>query len=873
MTLAPGVRLGVYEILDKVGEGGMGEVYRARDTRLQRDVAIKVLPELFAADPDRLARFEREAQTLAALNHPNIAQIYGVVDAPVAHGHALVMELVDGEDLSVIIGRGVLPLADTLPIARQIADALEAAHEHGIVHRDLKPANIKVRPDGTVKVLDFGLAKAIEPAAREFGRANLMDSPTLTSPAMTQAGVILGTAAYMAPEQARGRPVDRRADIWAFGCILYEMLSGRRPFAGGDLTDVLAAITRDAPDLAALPAATPAPIRTLIGRCLEKDPRERLRDIGEARIVLAHPARTDAPAPVRRGSIARVAIAVAGVLAGGAAARWLLPRPVEPATTMVSLRQLTETPGAEINPDISPDGRQVLYAAGREGARNLYLLRVGGGRAINLTPGAKSDNVQGAFSPDGERIAFRSSRDGGGLFVMGATGESVRRLTSAGADPRWSPDGKRLVYATEAVRDPYSRLTRSELWTVDVDSGATAKVWAGDGVEPAWSPHGRRIAFWANTAGQRDIWTIAVSGGAPVAVTKDAATDWAPEWSPDGRWIYFVSDRGGSPNIWRIAVDESTGAVRGTTEPVSNGVRGITRARFSRDGSRMVLGAVDRSFELTLSDFDVAHPDAGAVRHTIRSASLGWCSPSHDASWLACTSRTGQEDIVLLRADGGETRRLTDDPFKDRIPVWTPDDKTVVFMSTRSGAWQLWTVGADGAGLHQLTELGEGVTWGAVSPDGARLALGAFSHKPFGVRLLDLTKIATAAAPFAPVAARMNIDSWSSDGRLLTGTQADGSENPSRLIIWDLSTQRLYRQIDLPLLRSSSLGAVFVPGTHDVLTNTADGVVLVNGDTGEWRVIRKMEPPIETRISGDGRTLVVERAGTEEDLWLMEFKR
>ena len=889
MTLGIGTRLASYDITGVIGAGGMGEVYRARDTRLNRDVAIKILPDLFAADPERLKRFEREAQTLAALNHPNIAQIYGIVDVPtvaqgvrpVCDGAALVMEFIEGEDLAQRIARGAIPFDDAIPIARQIADALEAAHDKGIIHRDLKPANIKVRPDGVVKILDFGLAKTMA-ACPEGLRADdvaqrvspaLANSPTFTSPAMmTATGIVLGTAAYMAPEQARGKTVDKRADIWAFGCVLFEMLCGRRPFAGAELTDVLAAIVRDAPDLSALPLETPRAIRHLIERCLEKDVRERLRDVGEARIALAHPMRPDtvaAPEPSRARTL--IAVAAVAILAGTGLAWLLLPRGGDVPPAIASLRQLSEAPGAEINPDISPDGRQVLYAAGPEPARDLYLLRVGGGRAIKLTAGSGSDNVEGAFSPDGERIAFRSSRDGGGLFIMGATGESVRRLTSSGADPRWSPDGARLAYATEPVVDPYSRLTRSSLWIVDMASGNSTKLWDGDAVQPAWSPNGQRIAFWANTEGQRDIWTIAASGGPPVSVTHDAATDWAPEWSPDGRWIYFVSDRGGSPNLWRVRIDETTGGISGAQEPVTNGVRAIASARFSRDGSRMVLGAVDRRFDLSLADFDRAHPETGAVRQTIRSASLGWCAPSRDASWLACTSRAGQEDIVLLRADGSETRRLTDDEARDRIPVWSPDDKAIVFLSRRSGVWDLWRIGVDGAGLRQVTT-NAGVTWCAFSPDGARVAIPVYARTSFGFRFVDVTQTPTATSPVTPSTARMDVDSWSSDGALLAGTEGDGAGNPLRLIVWDLSAQRVRLRLDLPLQRSSSLSASFVPGTHDVLVNTLEGITLVNGDTGAWRVIRRMDPPIETRISGDGRTLLIERAGIEEDLWLMEFK-
>ncbi|HJZ74471.1 MAG TPA: serine/threonine-protein kinase, partial [Vicinamibacterales bacterium] len=289
MSLQQGTRVGPYRIVSAIGAGGMGEVYRAHDATLNRDVAIKVLPDLFAADPERLARFTREAQTLAALNHPGIAHVYGVVNG------ALVMEFADGEDLSAIIARGPLPLTDALPIARQIADALDASHEHGIVHRDLKPANVKVRPDGTVKVLDFGLAKAMDPTPSSSaagpvgpgsGPANaVMNSPTFTAHA-TKMGVILGTAAYMAPEQARGRAVDKRADIWAFGVVLFEMLAGRRPFDDDEVTGVMARVLERDPEWTLLPATLPPALRALLERCLAKDPKARLRDIGDARHTL-----------------------------------------------------------------------------------------------------------------------------------------------------------------------------------------------------------------------------------------------------------------------------------------------------------------------------------------------------------------------------------------------------------------------------------------------------------------------------------------------------------------------------------------------------------------------------------------------------------
>jgi eukaryotic-like serine/threonine-protein kinase len=884
MNLHTGDHIGPYEIVAVIGAGGMGEVYRARDTKLHRDVAVKILPAIFAADADRLARFEREARTLASLNHPHIAQIYGLVDLPAGSGsggYALVMECVDGEDLAQRLNRGRLPLDESLLIARQIAEALEAAHERGIVHRDLKPANVKVAPDGTAKVLDFGLAKALAAGDADIPPlvgGELANSPTFTSPvAMTQMGIILGTAAYMSPEQARGKPVDRRADIWAFGCVLYEMLAGSRPFGGENLTDTLASIARDRPDLARLPASVPPTVRTLIERCLDKDPRERLRDIGEARIALAHPSSLSTlPPPMlqrRRASNwpTRLGWAAAGLFAGAGGVVWWGGRHVDrPAAPVV--QQLTEMPGAEVNPDIAPDGRQVLYAAGTAGHHDIYVLRVGGGRAINLTASSLSDNLQGAFSPDGERIAFRSERDGGGLFVMGATGESVKRVTSTGFDPRWSPDGKRLAYSTEAITDPYSRIVRAELWTADVDSGASTRLSTGDAVQPSWSPHGSRIAFWANAAGQRDVWTVAASGGSPVAVTADAATDWAPEWAPDGGALYFVSDRGGSPNLWRVTIDESSGVPSGAPTMVTNGVRAIGSARFSRDGLRLVLEATDRSFELSLADLDPATADRDAVRSTLRSPSLGWCAPSRQAVWLACSSRTGREDIVLLSSDGTQTRRLTDDGFKDRIPAWSPDDRTIMFMSSRTGRWELWAIGADGSGLRQLTDMRADLAWGAWSPDGKRIA--AASGAPFGLWFLDASRTSTReTALFVPSATPVGADSWSSDGALLAGTETNRAGNPSAVTIWDVNARRLLKRIDVPVIRSSALDVSFIARTHNLLANTADGVAVVNADTGEWRLIRKATPPMETRISGDGRTLLVERPTVEADLWLMEFRK
>ena len=421
--MTPGAQIGPYTIVAKLGEGGMGEVYRARDPKLKRDVAIKVLPADVANDRERLARFQREAEVLASLNHPHIAHVYGIEE------NALVMELVEGEDLSQRIARGPIPLDEALPIAKQIAEALEAAHEAGIVHRDLKPANVKVRPDGTVKVLDFGLAKALDQGSgtRDQGSGDLANSPTITSPAMTMRGVILGTAAYMAPEQAKGKAVDKRADIWAFGCVLYEMLTGRAPFGGETITDVIAAVVKSDPDWSALEASTPHQIRRLLARCLTKDPRARLRDIGDARVLFEEDERVQPLAipPAARSRWAVVvpwAIAATAVIAAIAVAipSWRTPT----ARTPVRFLEPVLNPRIAPNPVLAPDGSFLVYVTDSLQHRRLSEVET---REMPGTKGATAPFV----SPDGRWIGFYAN---GKLKKIAVDGREPVEVAAVSAD-------------------------------------------------------------------------------------------------------------------------------------------------------------------------------------------------------------------------------------------------------------------------------------------------------------------------------------------------------------------------------------------------------------------------------------------------------
>ena len=417
MSLGPGTRLGPYEIVSALGVGGMGEVYRARDTKLNREVALKVLPSGVALDPDRLARFKREAQMLASLNHPNIAAIHGFEDS--GEIHALVLELVEGETLADRIARGAVPLEDALPIARQICDALEAAHEHGIIHRDLKPANIKVRPDGSVKVLDFGLARAVEASPA----SGMSLSPTITSPAMmTGAGMLLGTAAYMAPEQARGKTVDKRTDVWAFGCVLYEMLTGKRTFEGDEITDVLAAVVRAEPEWNRLPSQTPSSIRRLLRRCLEKDRLRRLDSAAAARLEIEEndstPSLIESEGSTRVRGRERLAwsLAIVSVIAAIALALFALLRTTTPeAETLRFFLGL-------------PDGWTLPTAAG----------------PLDLSASSV------VVSPDGRRVALVALNSNGisQIWIQSLDALAARALggTEGGHSPFWAPDSRALGF-------------------------------------------------------------------------------------------------------------------------------------------------------------------------------------------------------------------------------------------------------------------------------------------------------------------------------------------------------------------------------------------------------------------------------------------
>jgi eukaryotic-like serine/threonine-protein kinase len=754
MPLVAGAGLGPYQIVALLGSGGMGEVYRARDPRLGRDVAIKILPAAFSGDADRLRRFEQEARATAALNHPNIVTVYSVEQSEGVH--FLTMELVEGRPLAQVIPPDGLPLDDLLAIAIPLADAVAAAHERGITHRDLKPANIMIGAgvhSGRVKVLDFGLAKLLEP---DVERASTMTMPA----AGTAEGRIVGTVAYMSPEQAAGKVLDARSDLFSLGVILYEMATGHRPFQGDSAVSILSSILKDTPtSIAELNRAVPPELARIVRRCLVKDPARRYQtaadlrneleelkhDIDAGAAVVATPP-VEPYARLSRGAWAAAAVVA---LIGAAAIYYVWGRSRVDATQTGAagerrFTQLTTQAGVEQFPSLSPDGKWIVYDGNQSGNSDIYLQGVGGQNAINLTKDSPDDDTQPAFSPDGELIAFRSDRQGGGVFVMGRTGESVRRMSDFGYTPAWSPDGTQLVFDTFPPN--LFGISTSELWVLTVATGEKRRL-SNDGIQPTWSPHGYRIAYWSvfekGGQGRRDIYTIPATGGDPLPVTSDDAIDWNPAWSPDGRYLYFSSSRGGSMNLWRIAIDERSGTVVGQPEPLTAPSSFAGHLSISADGSRLAYASLGRTSNVQKVSFDPASGAVTANPATVLGGSrfLSTVALSRDGQWLVYYTIGNQLDIAISRSDGTGERELTHDPANDRNPVWSVDGREIFIWTNRTGKNQIWSIRSDGSQLRQLTFAADGMSsYNVLSPDGSRIVYEGIAADADKMFILDLAK-------------------------------------------------------------------------------------------------------------------------------------
>ena len=719
MATLTGAQLGPYTILAPLGAGGMGEVHRARDTRLDREVAIKVLPEAFARDPERMARFQREAKVLALLNHPNIAGIHGFEE--VEGQRFLVMELVEGATLADRLRDGAMPIEDGLTINRQIAEALEAAHERGIIHRDLKPANVKITPDGAVKVLDFGLAKAM--AEDDRSQSMIANSPTITAQ-HTRPGVILGTAAYMSPEQARGRPVDRRTDIWSFGVVLYECLSGQKPFGGETATDLIAKILEREPDWGALPETTPSNVRMLLQRCMQKDRKQRLRDIGEAWVVLDGALAGDFSvaglAPVRSLPTWRRALPwfVCTILVTALVALWFSTWPAKQAVMRFNLaipesQALTAAPFPKT--DISADGTKIVFEGQHESKSQLYLRHI---HQLDATPLANTDDADCPFfSPDGEWIAFAQKGKLRKISVLGGPATTIcdaanLRGGSWGADGTivFSPDRNSGIWRVPAAGGEPAKLT-------DVGTGGGSHRW------PQLLPDGKTALFTASSQSSNYTDAKIVALSLETLEQKDVVRGGTfSRYVPSGHIVFARSG-----TLMAVPFDAGKLEVTGSAIPILESVdwgpgTGCVQYAFSRTGTLLYLSGSAAGEEMLPIWIDREGKESPISQHKRVYSEVRFAP---DGTQLAASIMDGANtDIWILEIERDAFMRLTTDEAFDQFPVWSPDGKWIAFGSDRGkSALNLYRQLADGTRETErlTTSDNRQIPW-SFSPDGSILA-------------------------------------------------------------------------------------------------------------------------------------------------------
>ena len=900
-----GRRLGVYQLQELLGAGGMGEVYRARDTKLGRDVAIKILPRAFTSDPERLARFEREARMLASLNHPNIGSIYGLEEADAVR--ALVLELVGGETLADKLAHvstrkspaSGLPVAESLTIARQIADALDAAHEKGIVHRDLKPANVKITPQGVVKVLDFGLAKAV---AADGATPDLTQSPTVTVGG-TREGIILGTAAYMSPEQARGKPVDKRTDIWAFGCVVYEMLTGRVAFGRDTITDTLAAIVAREPDWSRLPAATPASIRRLLVRCLDKDQRRRLHDIADGRIdiedALTASATVVADAvPVGSPTRRRFEWSIAGVLLLTLVATILFYRVGRPvsssdATPVFSrIVRLTTGPAQEVGPVISPDGKWVAYLSNAGGTTDVWVKFLSGGDPANLTASAGLDITGGTgisgldISPDGTRIAVMAKPHG--AKTPFATWEipaplpgAPRKLLEDGLfGLRWSADGRQIAFIRAGAS------AGDALWVADGD-GANRReiIKAQRGMHvhwPAWSRDGfiyftRTFTPVANLD-QADIYRINSRGGTMEPVVATARRAMFPLPTPDGGGlIYAANPTTADLSLWWRPPEG------GEPRRLTLGIGEFAEPRMSADGRTVVCALYESRQSLNRISVTSSVAQIEPITDGYNGDLDPNVAPVGDRL-VFNSSRAGNRNLWTTRLDGSDPRPLTSGPWNDDRPAFSPDGLQVAFVSDRDGQRGIWLVGRDDGGSPR--KLINAETLGALSwsRDSSRVV---YSAGTGGWPELWTVSVADGRRARLPTPGAASEPAWSPT-RDVIAYMSPTTSGPSftKVALVDSTGKAVYMKLPPP---PADLSAGFAAGTPAwapdgrrlaVVTNSvSDPASIWIVDPDAQTPYRKLlELPAGPRIRGvtwtpDGSTLIIGKHDATSDIVLLAQTR
>ena len=875
--LAPGATLGPYRIDGLIGAGGMGEVYRARDPRLGRDVAIKVLPRQLAADPSRRERLLKEARSAAALNHPNICTVHEVGQAD--GRDYIVFEHIEGRTLSSLKRPDGMPLGELVELFLPLSDALDYAHRRGIVHRDLKPANLMVSALGLPKILDFGVAKGV---ALTVG--------TSASEA-TGVGIVLGTAGYMSPEQALGRPVDARSDVFAFGCVLYEMASGRRAFDGASFIEITDALLHRGPEpLSRLRPDLPPAVDQIVQRCLQKEPEARYQRMSEVAADMrdlqtrghAPPSRVDTA--VRRGSespLTRrvVSAALAAAVVAGAVAYWrlgmgtALPRLLNPA-------QVTVAASLEDYPTWSPDGRTLAFESNESGNWDIWLTQLGGGLPVNRTADHPGEDRYPSWSPDGRQIAFWSDRDGSGYYVVPTLGGPAQRVAATVpgpgspyySPPQWSTDGTELAYV---MYQPVGARFDSFVEIVSMVTRDTRRL-ALPGTQEcrldlSWSRDSRHLAYvdaaW-QVAETAQLRVLRLADGHSATLTDERANVRGPAWSPDGRHLYFSTNRTGASDLWRLPVADD-GTADGAAEQVTTAVE-VRHAGFSADGRRIAFSKgrwVANVWRIPiLPDRAATWADAEQITHD--QAYIEFVDVSADGSRLLFSSdRAGNQDLWTMTI-GGETTRLTSDPAPEWAPKWSPDGQSIAFYSARSGDREVWVMPAGGGAARQLTHapgLDAGWSW---SPDGRMIAFrsertGNSEVWTIGSDGRDERQLTDHPAPdYCPV--------YSPDGKWLAFT----SSRSGGLRIWRMPATGGPAEI---LSRQSAVNVAWSPDSQRIYFGTIEGPPRLWSLTPADRRERVVADLTGRRgglgIQGcvtDGRSLFFTWRADVGDIWVMD---
>jgi Tol biopolymer transport system component/predicted Ser/Thr protein kinase len=891
-------KLDRFRVVRKLGAGGMGEVFLAEDTRLGRKVALKLLPEGLLSDPEIRRRFSQEARAVSALNHPQIVTIYDVGSAD--QRDFIAMEYVDGQTLREQIAAGPLEVRRAFDVVAQTAGGLAAAHEAGIVHRDIKPENLMVNRNGQLKIMDFGLAKLVERQTAPLLASGLATAAQTPPPSShgTATGVILGTVSYMSPEQAQGRPVDHRTDIFSLGLVLYEALTGSRPFSGKSAVETLHAIINEEPVSASQRNPNVPPEATeILGKALAKDPAERYQhaadfalDLRRARRVMesgiSRPAVPLPAAPISRLRPilwAGVALAAAALAAGA----WYLgrsgARPRGSDLADVTLTPLTSEPGYEGEPTFSPDGETIAYVSNRTGNFEIFLKQVSGGPDVNVTNNP-ADDAQPAFSPDGKQIAFVSTREsrtplvyenfgvpptGGDIWVMPALGGSPRRIAEAGNFPSWSPDGSSLVFMSGGA-------FKKKIFRVPASGGESREIPirspGGEGVfryilYPTLSPDGEWILFQVE---QFRINVAPSSGGEAKLLCRGRR----PVWAPDGRSIVFSNaDPGKNYSLWRIPFSPTKGAADGPGEPITVG-RGVdTQAAMSRDGRAIAFTALEQTFNLETIPFDA---ELGQVTGDVKVLTSG----NNDIEWKSL-SPDGRSVVYenagrIWRLDPGQAAYpLTSDPaFIDGQPRWSPDGHSILFERQHAGergSFELWLMAADGASPRQLVENGRAPYW---MPDSRGITY--CSTSDYYLYRLDL-------------ATRKSLRATDEETRAPLHTVS----NDGKWIVYQSSAEAHVTIRARPIDGGKTLVVASAPGQmgsgHPMLSPSGNwfyyqvdhkNIFRLPGPSQGWR---KVEPVKVTnfpesglfiedpRLSPDGKQLIYSRGRITGDLWLLRF--